>query len=98
MVFDLGVVLADIFFILIAYFSSYRLIQCLKNDPAFFIFVSKKTKNVCKMLDCRYTNKKSEFGFHWHISCEKINYDNHANNIEYVHCMHFGEKKICLAN
>ena len=38
LVFDLGVVLADIFFILIAYFSSYRLIQRLKNDPAIFIF------------------------------------------------------------
>jgi threonine/homoserine/homoserine lactone efflux protein len=37
-VFDLGVVLADVFFILIAYFSSYRLIQSLKNDPAIFIF------------------------------------------------------------
>jgi threonine/homoserine/homoserine lactone efflux protein len=38
LVFDLGVVLADVFFILIAYFSSYRLIQNLKNDPAIFIF------------------------------------------------------------
>ncbi len=38
LVFDLGVVLADVFFILIAYFSSYRLIQSLKNDPAIFIF------------------------------------------------------------
>lgn len=38
LVFDLGVVLADIFFIIIAYFSSYRLIQSLKNDPAIFIF------------------------------------------------------------
>ena len=37
-VFDLGVVLADIFFISIAYFSSYRLIQSIKNDPAIFIF------------------------------------------------------------
>jgi threonine/homoserine/homoserine lactone efflux protein len=37
-VFDLGVVLADVLFILIAYFSSYRLIQSLKNDPAIFIF------------------------------------------------------------
>lgn len=36
--FDLGVVLADIFFIAIAYFSSYRLIQTIKNDPAIFIF------------------------------------------------------------
>lgn len=37
-VFDLGVVLADIVFILIAFFSSYRLIQSIKNDPALFIF------------------------------------------------------------
>ena len=36
--FDLGVVLADLVFILIAYFSSYRLIQSLKNDPSIFIF------------------------------------------------------------
>ena len=36
--FDLGVVLADVFFIAIAYFSSYRLIQSIKNDPAIFIF------------------------------------------------------------
>ena len=37
-VFDLGVVLADIVFISIAYFSSYRLIQTIKNDPAIYIF------------------------------------------------------------
>lgn len=37
-IFDLGVVLADIIFILIAYFSSYRLIQTIKDDPALFIF------------------------------------------------------------
>ena len=37
-VFDLGVVFADIVFILIAFFSSYRLIQSIKNDPALFIF------------------------------------------------------------
>lgn len=36
--FDLGVVLSDIIFILIAYFSSYRLIQSIKDDPALFIF------------------------------------------------------------
>lgn len=36
--FDLGVVLADVVFILIAYFSSYRLIQSIKDDPALFIF------------------------------------------------------------
>lgn len=38
LVFDLGVVLADIIFILIAYFSSYRLIQSIKDDPALYIF------------------------------------------------------------
>ena len=38
LVFDLGVVFADIVFILIAYFSSYKLIEILKNDPAIFIF------------------------------------------------------------
>lgn len=37
-VFDLGVVLADVIFILIAYFSSYRLIESIKDDPALFIF------------------------------------------------------------
>jgi threonine/homoserine/homoserine lactone efflux protein len=37
-IFDLGVVLADVIFILIAYFSSYRLIQSIKDDPALFIF------------------------------------------------------------
>lgn len=37
-VFDLGVVFADIVFILIAFFSSYRLIQSIKDDPALFIF------------------------------------------------------------
>ena len=37
-VFDLGVVLADVVFIAIAFFSSYRLIQSIKNDPALFIF------------------------------------------------------------
>ena len=38
MVFDFGVVLADVLFIAVAYFSSYRLIQTIKNDPAIFIF------------------------------------------------------------
>lgn len=38
LVFDLGVVLGDIFFIAIAYLGSYRLISSLKDDPALFIF------------------------------------------------------------
>ena len=36
--FDLGVILADIVFITIAFFSSYRLIQTIKDDPSLFIF------------------------------------------------------------
>lgn len=36
--FDIGVIIADVVFILIAYFSSYRLINAIKDDPALFIF------------------------------------------------------------
>ncbi|NUY80114.1 LysE family transporter [Flavobacterium sp. MAH-1] len=36
--FDVGVIIADIVFILIAYFSSYRLLNAIKDDPALFIF------------------------------------------------------------
>ncbi len=36
--FDFGVILADAVFIAIAYFSSYRLIQSIKDEPALFIF------------------------------------------------------------
>ncbi len=38
MMLDFGVVMADIVFILVAYFSSYRLIESLKDEPALFIF------------------------------------------------------------
>lgn len=36
--FDIGVIIADICFILIAYFSSFQLINRIKDDPALFIF------------------------------------------------------------
>ncbi|WP_224485348.1 LysE family translocator [Robertkochia aurantiaca] len=36
--FDLGVVLGDIIFILIAYFSTNRLLERIKDDPSLFIF------------------------------------------------------------
>ncbi|NMH28409.1 LysE family translocator [Flavobacterium silvaticum] len=36
--FDLGAVVADVIFILIAYFSSYKLLEAIKDDPALFIF------------------------------------------------------------
>jgi threonine/homoserine/homoserine lactone efflux protein len=38
LVFDLVVVLGDIFFIAVAYLGSYRLIQSLQDKPALFIF------------------------------------------------------------
>lgn len=36
--FDLGVVLADVVFILIAYFSSYQLLSNLSNQPGLYVF------------------------------------------------------------
>lgn len=36
--FDLGVILADIIFILLAYFSSYQLLENLSNQPGLYIF------------------------------------------------------------
>lgn len=36
--FDAGVIIADICFILIAYFSSFQLINSIKDDPALFLF------------------------------------------------------------
>lgn len=38
MAFDLGVIIADICFISIAYFSSFQLISAIKDDPALFLF------------------------------------------------------------
>ncbi len=38
MVFDFGVVLGDVFFILVAYFSTNQILQKLKDDPGLFIF------------------------------------------------------------
>ena len=38
LVFDLGVVLGDVFFIAVAYLGSYRLIQSLQDKTALFIF------------------------------------------------------------
>ena len=37
-VFDLGVIIADIFFIGLAYFSSYQLLENLSNQPGLFVF------------------------------------------------------------
>ena len=58
-VFDLGVVFADIVFISIAYFSSYRLIQSIKNDPAIYIFggILMFTYGIISLLKIHKTSK-----------------------------------------
>ena len=58
-VFDLGVVCADIVFISIAYFSSYRLIQTIKNDPAIYIFggILMFTYGIISLLKIHKTSK-----------------------------------------
>lgn len=60
-IFDLGVVLADVIFILIAYFSSYRLIQSIKDDPALFIFggLVMLTYGIISFVKNRNESKKS---------------------------------------
>lgn len=37
-IFDLGVILSDILFILVAYFSSYQLLENISNQPALYVF------------------------------------------------------------
>lgn len=60
-VFDLGVVLADIVFIAIAFFSSYRLIQSIKDDPALFIFggLVMLTYGIISFVNNRKESRKS---------------------------------------
>jgi len=38
LIFDLGVILADIFFLTIAYFSSFQLLENLSNQPGLYVF------------------------------------------------------------
>ena len=61
-IFDLGVVLADIVFITIAFFSSYRLIQSIKDDPALFIFggLVMLTYGIISFVNNRKEAKKSK--------------------------------------
>lgn len=59
--FDLGVVLADVFFILIAYFSSYRLIESIKGDSSLFAFggLIMLTYGIISFVKNRKESKKS---------------------------------------
>ncbi|WP_306351236.1 LysE family translocator [Flavobacterium sp. '19STA2R22 D10 B1'] len=60
--FDFGVILGDIVFIAIAYFSSYRLIQSIKDDPALFIFggIIMFTYGIMSFLKLRKASKNPE--------------------------------------
>ena len=62
LMFDLGVVLADIVFITIAFFSSYRLIQSIKDDPALFIFggIVMLTYGIISFINNRKEAKKAK--------------------------------------
>ncbi len=60
---DLGVVFADIVFIAIAYFSSYKLIQTIKNDPAIYIFggILMLTYGIISYLKINKISDENEF-------------------------------------
>lgn len=61
--FDMGVVMADFVFIAIAYFSSYRLINNLKDEPALFIFggLIMVTYGIISFLKQKKAIKKLDF-------------------------------------
>lgn len=77
LVFDLGVVVADIIFIAIAYFSSFRLIQSIKNDPAIFIFggILMLTYGIISFIKLK-KNSSSEDNENIEITLVKKNYIN----------------------
>lgn len=63
LVFDAGVVTADFVFICIAYFSSYRLINNIKDEPALFIFggLIMVTYGIISFLKQKKAIKKLDF-------------------------------------
>ncbi|MCX2679054.1 LysE family transporter [Galbibacter sp. EGI 63066] len=58
--FDVGVVLGDIFFILIAYFSTNKILHKIKDDPSLFIFggVLLITYGVISFIKCKRDYKR----------------------------------------
>jgi threonine/homoserine/homoserine lactone efflux protein len=62
--FDLGAVSSDIIFILIAYFSSYKLLEKIKDEPALFIFggIVMLTYGVISFFKVRKTSKEELLG------------------------------------
>jgi threonine/homoserine/homoserine lactone efflux protein len=75
-VFDLGVFLADIVFITIAFFSSYRLIQSIKDDPALFIFggIVMLTYGIISFVNNRKESKKTNIDEEDPLELAKNNY------------------------
>lgn len=62
--FDLGAISSDILFILIAYFSSYRLLEKIKDEPALFIFggLILLTYGVISLFKLKKTSQKALVG------------------------------------
>lgn len=62
LVFDFGVVTADFVFIAIAYFSSYRLINSIKDEPALYIFggLIMVTYGIISFIKLKRTSKLKE--------------------------------------
>ena len=62
MVFDLGVITADVIFIAVAYFSSYRLINNIKDEPALYLFggLIMVTYGIISFIKLRRTAKTIE--------------------------------------
>ena len=61
LVFDFGVILADVVFILIAYFSTNQILERLKDDPALFTFggILLITYGVVSYIKCRRDFKRN---------------------------------------
>ena len=60
--FNLGVITSDIFFISIAYFSTNRILEKIKDDPALFIFGGTLllTYGVVSFINCKRDFEKSQ--------------------------------------
>ena len=61
---DLGVILADIVFLLIAYFSSFQLLENLSNEPGLFVFGGMILLVYGIFLFVKKTKKKDECQSH----------------------------------
>ena len=73
-IFDIGVVLADITFILIAYFSTNQLLAKVKDDPALFIFGGMLLAMYGVISFLRVKNNKLEDDEHPTVVMSKRNY------------------------